>query len=198
MRLFDLVFLVAFLSAVGAGIVAIVAALRGRRQRAAAIARRLAIGVVAYFAVLTAVSIFSPQGSMPLGQPQCSDDWRITADSVQRVAQPSGVTYDVEFQLSSRARRVAQRERFVVAYLLTADGRRIDPLSGSGVPFDTLLQPEENVRATRRFVVAPPARGVSLVVAREGGFRLPGCCIIGDESSFFHTHTVTRLDEVVR
>jgi hypothetical protein len=30
-------------------------------------------------------------------------------------------------------------------------------------------------------------------VAREGGFRFPGCCIIGDESSFLHKHTVIPL-----
>jgi len=193
-RLFDVVFLVAFLSAVVTGIVAIVAALRGRRQRAAAIARRLAIGIVSYFVVLIVVAILSPQHSMPLGQSQCSDDWCITPDSVQRVAQPNGVMYDVGFQLSSRARRVAQRERFVVAYLRTADGRRIDALPESGVPFDTLLQPEQTIRATRRFVVTPSVGAVGLVVAREGGLRFPGCCIIGDESGFFHKHTVIPLD----
>jgi hypothetical protein len=193
-RLFDLVFLVAFLTAVVAGIVAIVAALRGRRLRAAAIARRLTIGIVAYFVVLIVVAILSPRRSMPLGQAQCSDDWCITPDSAQRIAQPSGVTYEIGFRLSSRARRVAQRERFVVAYLQTADGRRIDALQDSGVPFDTLLQPEQTIRATRRFVVTPSAGAVGLVVAREGGLRFPGCCIIGDESSFFHKHTVVPLD----
>lgn len=194
MGLFDLVFLVAFLLVVVTGVIAIVAALRGRRQRATGIVRRLTVGIVSYFIVLIVVAILSPQRSIPLGQAQCSDDWCITPDSVQRVAQPNGVTYDVGFQLSSRARRVAQRERFVVAYLRTADGRRIDALPDSGVPFDTLLQPEQTIRATRRFVVTPSAGAVGLAVAREGGLRFPGCCIIGDESSFFHKHAVIPLD----
>jgi len=191
----DLVFLLMFLSSFGAVIGAAIAAARRRRARAGTIIRRLAVALGVYFAVVIAVALTSSQRFVPLGYEQCSDDWCIAADSVHRDTTSGAVTYTIGFRLSSRARRVAQRERFVVAYARTGDGRRIDALpDGAAVPFDTLLEAEQAIRTTRRFVIPLPARDVGLVVAREGGFRFPGCCIIGDENSIFHKHTVVRLD----
>jgi hypothetical protein len=193
--LFDLVFAVVFLASCGAILAAGVAALRGRRRRAAAIARWLAIVLGAYFFVVAAVAVASPQRSIPLGETQCSDDWCIAADSVHRDVTPAAVTYTIGFRLSSRARRVAQRERFVVTYLHTGDGRRINAVrDATDVPFDTLLTPGQTIRATRRFIVASPAREVGLILAREGGLRFPGCCIISDENSFLHKRSIVRLE----
>jgi hypothetical protein len=193
--LFDLVFLLALLSSVVAIVRAGVALARGRGMQARRIGRRLAIAVAAYVGVVIAVALASPQRFSALGETQCSDDWCITADSVRRDTTGTTVTYTVGFALSSRARRVAQRERFVVAYLRDGDGRRIDAQADApAIPFDTLLQPGQTIRASRRFVVSRVARDVGLVIAREGGFRFPGCCIIGDESSLLHKRTIVRLD----
>jgi len=35
---------------------------------------------------------------------------------------------------------------------------------------------------------------VGLVIERSGGGRFPGCCIIGDDDSFFHRRTIVKLD----
>jgi uncharacterized membrane protein YccC len=192
---FDLIFIVVFLSSVGVTIAMAVAFVRGRRHDARRLARRLVMALGAYCIVVVVVSVRSPQRFSSLGENQCSDDWCIAADSVHRDTTNAAVTYTVNFRLSSRARRVAQRERFVVAYLRTGDGRRIDALPESAdVPFDTLVQPEQTIRAIRRFVVSSAARDVGLVIAREGGFRFPGCCIIGDENSILHKRTIVRLE----
>jgi hypothetical protein len=195
MTIFDLVFLLIFFGAAAALVTGVGAVLRGHGPRAAKIAGRTMVVTAAYFALVVAVAVASPQRLVALGQPQCSDDWCITPDSVHGAVRENAMTYTVSFQLSSRARRVAQRERFVVAYLRTREGRRIDPVGDkTDVPFDTLLQPGQTVRASRRFVVAHATDGLGLVVAREGGFRFPGCCIVGDESSFLHKHTIISVD----
>lgn len=195
MTLPDLLFLLAFLSASVAMLLALTAAIRGQRPRAVRIVRRVATATTAYFLVSLTVAIASPQRLVPLGQPQCFDDWCITPMTVRHDARDLDVAYTVSFQLASRARRVAQRERFIVAYLQTDDHRRIDAQPESiTVPFDTLLTAGETVWATRRFLVPRPTPTVRLVVAHEGGFRFPGCCILGDESSFLHKHTLILLD----
>jgi hypothetical protein len=195
MSVFDLAFLVVFLATVISALTAGVVALRGRRDRARRIWRRAAAAVAVYFAILLGVAIASPQRFTALKATQCSDDWCIAPDSVSRIRTATAETLAVRFSLSSRARRAAQRERFVVVYLRTADRKRIDPLSEpTTAPFDTLLLPGETVQTWRRFVVPPSASGLGLVIAREGGFRFPGCCIIGDESSFLHKRTLTPLD----
>ena len=194
MTLFDLLFALLFLTGIGSLVVASVAALRGRRARAIAIVRRTGIVAGLYFAVLILVSALSPQRFLGLGDDQCSDDWCIAVQRVRRDTVPTGERYDVSFRVSSRARRVAQRERFVTVYLRDQNGRRYRPDGDANAnPFDTLLSPGQTVSVTQRFVVPAPTRIVGLVVAREGGGRFPGCCILGDEGSLFHRRTIVEL-----
>jgi hypothetical protein len=194
-NVFDLVFILVFLSTAIAVVVMVAALARGRRSQAGRIAARLAVALGLYFVVVLASSLATPQRYVALHETRCSDDWCIAVDSVRRDTASGATAYSVVFALSSRARRVAQRERFVVVYLRTDDGRRIDPVpAASDLPFDTLLQPGQTIVATRRFAMPLPAHGAGLVIAREGGLRFPGCCIIGDESSFLHKHSMVRLD----
>ena len=125
LTVFDLAFVVLCFTTVISAFAALVAALRGRRDRAGRIMRRVATAIGAYALVLLGVSVASPQRFSPLNANQCSDDWCIAADTVLRETTESAVTVSVRFRLSSRARRVTQRERFVVVYLRTADGRRM-------------------------------------------------------------------------
>lgn len=195
MTVFDLLFLVLFFACVGTLIVAAVTALRGRRARAAVILRRLGIGVALYFCAVILVSALSPQRFSTVGADQCSDDWCIAVQAVRRDTTSAGIGYEVTFRLASRARRVAQRERFVTVYLRDQRGRRYAPVTeASAVPFDTLLKSGESVRAIRRFLVPAGARVAGLVVARGGGGWFPGCCIIADEGSLLHRRTLVKLD----
>jgi hypothetical protein len=195
MTIFDLVFIVVFLACAGTALTAVASAVRGNRGRARVLLGRLAAAVALYVAIVAVVSLASPQRFVALGTDQCSDDWCIAADSVRRERSGDTIGYAVHLRLTSRAKRVAQRERFVVVYLRDARGRRFDAEpDASAVPFDTLLQPGETVQASRRFSVPATAKDVGLVVAREGGFRFPGCCIVGDEGSLLHKRTIVRLE----
>ena len=195
MTIFDLLFLAAVLTGIGTLVLGLVATLRGRRARAAVLVRRVGIGAVIYFGTLLSASAFTPQRYLRRGDLECSDDWCIGVRSLRRETSGAVVRYDVTFQLASRARRVAQRERFVVAYLLDDRRRRYFPLAHpTSVPFDTLLQAGETIQATRRFRVPSDTRVVGVVVSRAGRGRFPGCCIIGDEGSLFHRSTIIKLD----
>lgn len=195
MTLFDLLFVVLFLAGAGILIVALVGALRGRRARALVLLRRLGIVAALYFCALLLISALTPQRYLAIGDDQCSDDWCIAVQAVHRESTSLGLQYDVTFRLSSRARRVAQRERFVAVYLRAERGREYPPLAdANAVPFDTLLQAGETVSATRRFLVPSDANIVGLVITRAGGGRFPGCCIIADEASLLHRRTLVTLN----
>ncbi len=195
MTIFDLLFVVLFLLALGSLIVALLAAFRGRSGRARSIVRRVGIVVALYFGGLILVSAFSPQRFIRVGDDQCSDDWCIAVQTVRHDSVGSQMRYDVTFRLSNRARRAAQRERFVAVYLQDQHGREYTPVSDStAVPFDTLLTATHTIAVIRRFAVPTEARIVGLVVTRAGAGRFPRCCIIGDEGSLFHRRTIVRLN----
>ncbi len=194
MSAFDLLFIILFLTTAATLLTAVATAWRGNRGRAGTLLRRLGIGAVLYFAVLLLVSAFTPQRYLGRGERECSDDWCIAVQAAGRTRMADGLHYEVTLELSSRARRVPQRERFVAVYLRDADGRRYPPVADPGaVPFDTLLQPGQAVAALRRFAVPADARILGLVVTRTG-FAGPGCCIIGDDASLLHRRTILKLD----
>ena len=195
MTIFDLLFAALVLTGLGVLIVAAVAALRGRRARALVLVRRVGIVAALYFGVLAVVSAATPQRYVRVGDDQCSDDWCIAVQSVRRDSLATEAQYDVTLRLSSRARRVSQREQAVSVYLRDVTGRRYAPFADAGaIPFDTLLTPGQAVLVGRRFAVPRQASIVGLVVAREGWGRFPGCCIIGDEGSLFHRRTIVRVE----
>jgi hypothetical protein len=195
MTIFDLLFLVLFFAGVIALTAAGVLATRGHHVRALATLQRLAMAAAAYMSVVVVVSLLTPQRFIVVGEDQCSDDWCIAVRAVNRQSATAAVQYTVAFRLTSRAGRVAQRERSVVVYLRDSRGRRYDPdRDASVVPFDTLLAPRQTLEAVRRFSVPSDAQIVGLVVTREGGTPGPGCCIIGAEGSVFHKRTIVRLD----
>ena len=178
---FDLLFIVVFLSAIGVLAAAVVAAVRRRRDVAMRRLRFLLIAAATYMLTVTVVSLVSHRRVVALGADECSDDWCIAVTSITRAGGAGDSTYRVEFQISSRAGRVAQRERFVVAYMLDSLGHRYDPHSAAGqVPFDTLLNPGQSIIAVRTFTVPVTAGAPGVVVTREGGFDFPRCCILGE------------------
>lgn len=185
MTLFDLLFIVLFLTALGVLAAALIAALRGRPDRALRRLRRLGLGALLYMIVVTVVSVFSPRRVVALGEDQCSDDWCIAVTDIARTGTGAFDTYKVAFRLSSRARRVTQRERFVVAYMRDSAGERYDASPGQGEPpFDASLAAGASILTSRSFAVRAHAVGLGVVVAREGGFGFPRCCIIGE--GLFH------------
>lgn len=192
MSIFDLLFIGAFLAMVGAVSTAVVFAIGGQGARAIRVLRGLGIGMAAYFGMVILVSLVAPQRVLEVGDPECFDDWCVTVEAVERTPAGTNVGYSVALRLSSRARRVAQRENNLSVYLTDHRGRRYDPVPDkSAVPFNVLLQPQESVPVTRVFAVPPDAHELGLVIAHEGGFPI-GWFIIGYDT-WFRKPTVVRF-----
>jgi hypothetical protein len=169
MSLFDLLFLVLALTTLISLVAAAALALARRTAQSLRILRRLAIGTVVYFAVVIAVSLFAPRRVLKLGDRQCFDDWCIAATS----SSARGSSYLVNLRISSRARRISQRELNLAVYLTDRDNRRYEPVpQPSDIPFSTLLEPGQSIDLTRLFVVPPSARDLSFVITHEGGFPI--------------------------
>jgi hypothetical protein len=189
---FDLLFLTLFLATVAGLWTVAWSAVRGRGARAIRILRGYATGAGVYLAIVVLGSVFWPRRVLNMGDPRCFDDWCIAAESVSRKPARADISYIVTLRVSSRARRVSQREDGVVVYLTDDRGRRYDPIpDGSAVPLNVLLRPQESIAAARIFEVPAEAHEVGLVIAHEGGFPI-GWFIIGEET-WFHKPTMVRL-----
>jgi hypothetical protein len=194
--LFDLLFIFLFLASIVALVTAGVAAIQGRRLRARRILLGVAISAAIYMGIVCVDSFATPQHILNIGDPQCNGDWCIAVQGVQRNPSSSGISYSVTLQLSSRARRVSQRENGVIVYLTDVRGRRFDPAPRANeTPLNTLLQPGESVEAVRIFDLPADARDVGLVVDHNDGLIgcFPGCFVI-TENHWFHKLPVVRLD----
>jgi hypothetical protein len=190
MSIFDLLFIVLFLTSCVVLLLAAFAALRGRGRHALTILRNFAICFSIYMAIVFAVAMVTPRRIVNLSEPRCFDDWCIAVAD----ASHQGSHYTVTFRLSSRARRVSQREKGINAYLIDAQGRRFHPAPDpSATPFDVLLDPGQSVAATRSYTLPPDARDVGVVLAHEGSYCFPGCFIIGDEANPLQRPTIVPL-----
>jgi len=182
----DLLFIVLFLAAVGTSIAALVAVLRGRRRAASTILRRLALSAGVYLTIVYAVALLSPPRRLALNEDACSDDWCMAIVGERRLPGAGGTTIEVSFRLSSRARRVSQRELGIIVYLRDIRGQRIEPLYESGeAPFDILLAPQQSVLTRRRFRLETADAPRALVVTRSG-IPFPQCLILGEATGMIH------------
>ena len=186
---FDLLFIALVLTTVGVALSCLVSILRGRGDRARRRFARWGLGALVYMGVVVAVGLITPRRVVSMGDEQCSDDWCI---AVQDAARTTDSTIAVTFWVSSRALRVTQRERYVVAYLRDGNGRRYDPEPAAGEPpFDVALGPGVSVSTRRTFRVPPGAARLGVIITREGDIPFPRCCIIG--AGPFHKDPVVPL-----
>jgi hypothetical protein len=190
----DLLFIVLFLAAVVTLVMAVTALARGKRRAAATTLTRLAAATAVYLTVVYAVALLSPPRRLVLNEDLCSDDWCMAVTGVRRL--PGASAVEVTFHLSSRARRISQREFGVLVYLRDDARRRIEATALPGEPpFDVLLGPSGSIMTRRRFAVEPGATPHTLVITKAGlGF--PGCLILGEATALVHP-TELPLDDVV-
>ena len=190
--IFDLLFIVLFFTAVSTLMAAAWLAVRGRFGGARRILFRLIVGAAAYMAVVIAVSLILPRRVVKVGDPQCFDDWCVSIAGFKRAPEGARVAYRVDLRLSSRARRVAQRENNLAVYLTDQHGRRYDPVPDqTATPFTVLLRPQESVVVSRSFLVPAGAGEVGAVITHEGGFPI-GWLIVGYDT-WFRKPPVARL-----
>src|SRR5262249_11916702 len=167
--IFDLLFVLVVLASVASLLAVATHALRGRRHQAARLLIKFGVCLALYLGVVIVVSWESPQRVLPLGENRCSDDWCIAVEDVARSASPSKTEYVITFRMSSRARRVPQRENGVIVYVVDGEGRRYEAVAGpSDPPFNVILQPGQAVTTKRRFNVSGHSGRLRVVVAREG------------------------------
>lgn len=193
MTAFDLLFLLLFFTALGTLFVAVWMALRKTFVRAGRILRMLLLCTCAYIAIVAAVSLFSPRRILKPDACECFDDWCIAIAGVKRSPESDGIRYSVDLRLSSRARRVTQRENNLAVYLTDNRHRRYDPVVYSfTTPFNVPLQPQESVIVGRSFLIPAEAKAVGLVITHEGGFPI-GWFIIGYDT-WFRKPAVVQLE----
>jgi hypothetical protein len=186
--LLDLVFLVLVLALAVSLITTVVLAVMGRWAAARSLVSRVAMVAAACMVSVIVVSVALPRRVMAMGEARCFDDWCI---AVEGFTKELG-TYVVDFRLSSRARRVSQRETNLSVYLSEAEGSRFEGRRvGEGPGFDVRLGPGESVVVRMRFVVPVGARDVGAVVTHEGGFPI-GWFIRGYDT-WFRQPSVTPL-----
>ena len=205
MNLFDLLFIISFLTTVGAVVRVGVLLIRKRTAAARKTVTRLAIFVTTYTIVLMAVSLLSPGKVLAIGDVRCFDEWCITVTSASRQpsigdVRASGVFYVVAVRVSSRSRGRRQRERDVCTYLIDSRRRRFDvsaigqsALQRAGVagePVTSFVDP--GGRFESRLASDVPLDATDVGFVKTGCGRLPNP-IIGDPGSFLHQPTIVRL-----
>src|ERR1051326_1674328 len=197
MTIFDLIFILVFLTSVVFLIRLLYLLLRKRGDKALRLTKYLGLFVGSYLGIVLVVSLVAAQRTLKVGDQECYDDWCIAVEHVEnsnapRNVTPTSATYAVALRLSSRARRVAQRENGVAVYLVDADGHRYDPAPDlSAPPLNVLLQPQQSVATTRVFTVPASTQVRGLAITHEGGFPI-GWFFIGEGP--FRKPTLVRFD----
>ena len=151
----------------------------------------LGLGAMAavYLSIVVAASLAGPRKRLRMGEDQCFDDWCL---GVVRTVRASGGRYTVTLRVSSRAKRVRQREWDAGVRLVDGQGRRYAASAAEvgARPLSDELGPGESFETTRTFDVPGEPEGLALE-ATHGPW--PGLFIIGGEGSLFHRDTVTDL-----
>lgn len=210
MSVFDLLFLASLAGGAAALTSAVMVATSGRWAAARAIMLALVGYALLYTLAIVAVAELTPQRTIPMGQPQSFDDWRIAVASASQTdtltADGQSVTAQGRFlvvtlRVTSTAKRVSQREQIADVYLLDSAGRRYevsDPgqnalidAGQSGQLLDTLIDPGGSFTHTVAFDTPADATGFAIVIAHDA---FPGIAIIGDDQSLFHRPTLMRVD----
>ena len=194
MMIFDLLFILVVLASVVTLLTAAINLFRGRWQQALRLLVECGAGLAIYLGVVIVVSLVSPQRILALGEDKCSDDWCIAVESIAQSTSLSGADYVVNFRMSSRARRVPQRENGVVVYLIDEKGRRYEAAPNpSAAPFNVVFLPGQVITTIRTFNVSGESSELGVMVTRNGWNSIPGRFIIGDDASLFHKPTIVRV-----
>lgn len=195
MNLFEPLFLLLAVIAIGTVLTAVVMSVFGAWRRAGRILRRLAICAAVYFGIAIIVSAVVRPRQYSVDEPRCFDDWCITVNGalVHPPSPVAGSNFMVSLRLTSRAKRRPMGEKGAVGYVVDEDGRRYDPLhDAAAFPFDGILQPGQSVTTFRYFNIPDDGRKLGFVYTHEGGF--PINWLIISEGGWFQKPIVVWLN----
>jgi hypothetical protein len=204
--LFDLLFLFCFAAAVITAVRIGYLAIRRRFRAGGRVFVRLTVCVAVYMLVLLGFSLFEPLREVPIGTPRCFDDWCITVEQATRQAtigttRAAGTFCVLTLRVSSRAKRITQREPDVYLYLTDESERRIEispagqqALAKAGLAGESVssfVAPGESFESRVAFDVPDNARHLAFVKASHAWF--PVRLIIGEPGSWLHRPTIVPL-----
>jgi len=205
--LFELLFFAFLLVSVVALVGTVIAIMRGARRLAKRILWTLAASWTIYFALVSAVSVTTPQRIITMGEDQCFDEMCfavVSADTATelgpsgRVAKATGIFYVITIRVSSHSHGRTQREGGLRGLLWDAGkiyapspkGQRAwESSNGATAPLTAMLNPGESVLSVQVFDLPREAASPGLVLSH--GFT-PGYFVIG-ESPIFQKPTLMRI-----
>ena len=205
MSIFDLVFALSFVTAVGTIVRVGYLFARRRSRQAIRVSTRLGVCTAAYGVVLVTVSAIQPTRTIGLGEPQCFDDFCVAIDGATRQAAIDTVTGQGDFvvvkgRTISRAGRRRQRETDIYGLLLDDRGgmhhvsergeNALRRLGLAGAELTDFVDPYGANSFTLAFEVPSDSRSFNFVTA-HGAF--PGALIIGGQQSLFHRPSIVPL-----
>ncbi len=173
---------------------------RGERERVRRGLGWLAGTWVIYVAVVIGVSVVQPGRVVALGQEQCFDEMCFAVMKVDEVPGFFGPNHGpdgsrllrVVVRVTNKGRAKTQSEALLRAYLVDAEGRRWEEVSGlSGNRLTTRVVAGGTMMSEPVFKVAGNASGLGLVLTH--GRWQPGVLVIGDSDSWWHKRTVVDL-----
>jgi len=143
----------------------------GQKAAAKKLLRQIGVEVAVYLATVLVGSMITPRETLSLGDPLCFDDWCISVTSVN--AHPGENRYQVSAEISSRARRVPQRETGVQLVMVDAAGSRYRAENlASDLGFDLTLSPGESTLITRSYLLPAGTRPAGVEFVHENGFPI--------------------------
>ncbi len=174
-----------------------------RRQwrRAGRVLGMLALLVAGYLALVAAVSLARPRRERARGAPVCFDDWCVATTGAALGPRPTGCparspVWLIGLEVSSRAKRVTQRELAAVAEAEDGAGRRFMPC-GPAIPergrvpgLRDPVAPGDSFSLTLPFALPPGDTPAGVVVRHP---YTPGAVIVGDDEALFHSPTLLRF-----
>ena len=175
---------------------------RRRPGRALRVLGGLAVLVLLYLLPVAAVSVATPRHERTGGAPVCFDDWCVAVRAARPAPAPGahcptdGSVWLLSLEVSSRARRVTQREKAAAVYAEDRSGRRYPmcgrPLAQGGrVPaLRDAVAPGDSFALTLPFALPVGVAPVGVVVRHP---HTPAAVILGDDEALFHQPTLLRL-----
>jgi hypothetical protein len=166
----------------------------GKSRRAVKTLLACAALVATYTLAVIAVSLWTPQKIVRVGDSYCVDVWCIGIDAVTPKPFGQETVYKVYVRIFSDANRVRTSAKGASLYLVDERRRRFplvkDP---SVIPFDVTLEPGQSVTTSLTFVAAADARQLFLTGDTRSEPPFWVRLYFGSDDSLLHKRTLLRV-----
>ena len=127
------------------------------------IARTTLVAVVVWTVIANSISLVTPRTIVNVGETYCMDINCLGIDEVVSQPHATNTTYKLNVHFFSDANTVKISFKNVAYYLVDERGRHFPMVSDpSAPPYDTLLDPQQSIKTTLTFEVAPDVRQLFL------------------------------------